>query len=713
MKKRSELTSAQKGILGAIVLVIVLGLVGVFLFNVLIEKPLLSPEKILAGQTEDIRLDLGESKNLSISGKNYTLKYTDSDFNNNWDSSDENAIFVLWDEEEVETVYFNQGDDLEFEENLPFKIFVKSVVHNTYTDRVTLEITSGVFIEPGSSEKFEVEKSSEEALFFGDEIKYWVSLPSSGDELRFVEWSESGGKITSSKEFPKFEKGCLSVREEGWPMAVYLTEVNDESIELEVYNNDYEIEEYCEDDRNCFDEKCLAGFCVGSSNVDESKFHDMDKNRDYNIELSELSRIIQFHNSEGYHCQTGTEEGYAPGVNDGKQECGTHDADLNGDWKINGTELNRVIEFFDEGYYPSEETKDGFEIGEGNDCGTNDECSGGGVCLNGVCVQGVNFDCSSDDVCGDNEVCQNGHCILLSCPYTFGSEYHKADLNGDWKIDVGELLRIIQFHNSEGYHCNPASEDGYAPGVDDDRHMCGTHDADLDGDWKIDGEELNRIREFNKNGFKYCPEEDTTDGYCIRGGGEEGEGEGEPPSPGGGPSGGGPSGEEDDCGDGIVDEDEECDGDNLSGKSCLDWGYDKGTLSCDEDCNFDRRGCGYEGSEGEGEGEEGEGEGEGEGEEQSYWWILYVVFGILIIAIIAVIVFIIFFSKKGKEGFGKGKLSKDKQDLGKNKSNQNVSSKSLKDLPKNSEKKSSKKIVKKSRDKDYKNIGPKMKDNLD
>jgi hypothetical protein len=32
------------------------------------------------------------------------------------------------------------------------------------------------------------------------------------------------------------------------------------------------------------------------------------------IQLSpELTRLIQFFNSRGYHCQAGTEDGYAPG----------------------------------------------------------------------------------------------------------------------------------------------------------------------------------------------------------------------------------------------------------------------------------------------------------------------------------------------------------------------------------------------------------------
>jgi len=42
---------------------------------------------------------------------------------------------------------------------------------------------------------------------------------------------------------------------------------------------------------------------------------------------------------------------------------------------------------------------------------------------------------------------------------------HNADQNGDWKISLTELLRIIQFFNTGGYHpCPGQSEDNYCPG---------------------------------------------------------------------------------------------------------------------------------------------------------------------------------------------------------------------------------------------------------
>jgi len=42
---------------------------------------------------------------------------------------------------------------------------------------------------------------------------------------------------------------------------------------------------------------------------------------------------------------------------------------------------------------------------------------------------------------------------------------HSADQDGDWKISLSELLRVIQFFNMGGYHPCPDGEDGYCPGI--------------------------------------------------------------------------------------------------------------------------------------------------------------------------------------------------------------------------------------------------------
>lgn len=98
--------------------------------------------------------------------------------------------------------------------------------------------------------------------------------------------------------------------------------------------------------------------------------------------------------------------------------------------------------------------------------------------------------------------------------YIEGEFYtHRADQNGDWKINLGELLRVIQFFNSGGYHCEDGTEDGYAPGSEGDKN-CFPHTSDYnEQDWIINLPELLRIIQFFNTGSYYpCPHGE--DGYC-------------------------------------------------------------------------------------------------------------------------------------------------------------------------------------------------------
>ena len=99
----------------------------------------------------------------------------------------------------------------------------------------------------------------------------------------------------------------------------------------------------------------------------------------------------------------------------------------------------------------------------------------------------------------------------------FAERRHSADQNGDQKIDISELLRVIQFYNSEGYHCAvwiEDTEDGYLPGADDRRH-CMPHQSDYaPQDWVIGLSELLRLIQFY-NSVSYAPCAESEDGFCA------------------------------------------------------------------------------------------------------------------------------------------------------------------------------------------------------
>lgn len=88
--------------------------------------------------------------------------------------------------------------------------------------------------------------------------------------------------------------------------------------------------------------------------------HNADQNGDGVINLSELLRVIQFFNFGAYHCDSSSEDGYAPGPGD--QNCTPHASDYNPqDWVVSLSELLRLIQFFNSGgYYPCEGGEDGY-----------------------------------------------------------------------------------------------------------------------------------------------------------------------------------------------------------------------------------------------------------------------------------------------------------------------------------------------------------------
>ncbi|MGB1390086.1 MAG: hypothetical protein ACPG61_14490, partial [Paracoccaceae bacterium] len=75
---------------------------------------------------------------------------------------------------------------------------------------------------------------------------------------------------------------------------------------------------------------------------------------------------------------------------------------------------------------------------------------------------------------------------------------------GDGRINLSEVLRLIQFFNSGGFSCAvppESSEDGYEPGAGDTG--CAMHNADYNPqDWAISLSELLRVIQFfNLGGY--------------------------------------------------------------------------------------------------------------------------------------------------------------------------------------------------------------------
>jgi len=103
------------------------------------------------------------------------------------------------------------------------------------------------------------------------------------------------------------------------------------------------------------------------SNEGESEFrHSADQDDSESIDLSELLRVVQFYNLGEYHCDDTTEDGYAPGPGD-TSICLPHSSDyVEQDWRINLSELLRLIQIFQVGAFyacPGDSSEDGFCLG--------------------------------------------------------------------------------------------------------------------------------------------------------------------------------------------------------------------------------------------------------------------------------------------------------------------------------------------------------------
>jgi len=95
---------------------------------------------------------------------------------------------------------------------------------------------------------------------------------------------------------------------------------------------------------------------------------------------------------------------------------------------------------------------------------------------------------------------------------------HSADKSDDGHIDLGELLRIIQFYNFGGLECagETVTEDGFAPATAPQLIACMPHSSDYNPhDWRVSLSELLRqIQLFSFGAYHPCGEGE--EGYCPR-----------------------------------------------------------------------------------------------------------------------------------------------------------------------------------------------------
>lgn len=93
---------------------------------------------------------------------------------------------------------------------------------------------------------------------------------------------------------------------------------------------------------------------------------------------------------------------------------------------------------------------------------------------------------------------------------------HRGDTDRDWTFSLSELLRIIQFFTLNSVECASNTEDGYRPAAWGQQVTCLPHSGDYDGDWSIELNELLRMVQFynSENGAYHVDEEVATeDGF--------------------------------------------------------------------------------------------------------------------------------------------------------------------------------------------------------
>ena len=93
------------------------------------------------------------------------------------------------------------------------------------------------------------------------------------------------------------------------------------------------------------------------------------------------------------------------------------------------------------------------------------------------------------------------------------TNFHPGDLNQDFRFSMSEVLRVCQFFNSDGYQCDASTEDGYAVGSGGDQSCVPYPTDNAPQNWRIDLNELLEIIQFyNLHCYQPCPGAPGT--YC-------------------------------------------------------------------------------------------------------------------------------------------------------------------------------------------------------
>jgi cysteine-rich repeat protein len=255
-----------------------------------------------------------------------------------------------------------------------------------------------------------------------------------------------------------------------------------------------------------------------------------------------------------------------------------------------------------------------------------EECDDG----NNTSGDGCSSTCTLESVCGDGTVEGNEQC-------DDGNNMDEDGCQGDCTLPScgNEIVEVFEGCDPPGHACDGDS-DGFLDGFCDTKCQCptaptGCGDGILDSDEQCDdgnrtngdGCRANCTEEVCGDGIK-DPQEECDDGNIVSGDGctagcasettpscDDGITNGDETgvdcggSCDGCPGGSACSDSNDcetdicftgicqptQCGDGVINGNEECDGADLGGATCLDLGFPGGTLSCKASCDFDKSGC--------------------------------------------------------------------------------------------------------------------------